>query len=1082
MLSLNLGLTDAQRRARLNRLKTTLSKYFGFLTASDMAEAIAYDQTSGRRATSSGASNGLYNSSNPNNASGVVGMLNIVTSPVMRSAFEVFVGADDSATPALPLPREGFSNSIKEQLDQLLTSQHGDADKIEELQRCVIMHHTTVASLGAADGKVCMRDLGEIGGKVPDSLTAFKVLHPLMVPGNKNSELLSVFFNSFPTLELTRATPVLNITFYGKRPVIQDGKLTSITLSKFLEGAAQTGSNLPMKAIALASQTSASIFGNTHEKFTNYSLAGMELFRAPQTLNNQESVKNVNNYLAPVIDPMRPLASIKGLSIDVVSSTGLMQHKTAKLDLVLHDRSRLGEFADFVKPDRYGDTKIEIEYGWMHPDTPGTGTSDFVNPYAELLNLTRQKEHYGVQLSNFSFDDVGQVNITLSLYTQGTAQLAQISIVPEGGDLRERVARLEQISREINQLTEVAFSSRGAPSGGSRRQEVRGQQMLVAAGDATNHLVLSDELFTSLHELRSRITHANNEHASQERRDALNKLQGHINELVGTSTHEGSHHMVDVAGALGGIQNNVNQSINDAFATINPGGTGDTSFSHDIFLKELDEPIRRQINRHRQNATRGEASSPIQATAGESTTNHGARADGRTPYNSHDSNPVISLGTLILTFVGKPLANLMDGTRPKYAEVQIYFYSFNDKASMMSRCNIAQFPIYKDFVVREYARARLENTSRAVNFTIADFIAFVANKMVDDQMNPAYRFDQLYKTATDSDATEAAYANRSITSDNIDSKIEEVLRDPTLGNISGATDFVMPQISFEIEALPSQANPDETILKLHIYDRACSPNTSLHSLLNMSNTNMMAALSAYPNGSAAATSAIAAARTQEDTDYANAHGGHPPAGGHVSSTQAIGDRLRANWVQIHNAVVAKAIADGVITPLPGTEGTTNPQYTIAGGPKALKKLVSKFLPHIIYGCMGTTVKNANIASKTDSLLASVNMMRNLNSDNLQPNGQQVGGIPLQVYPTDVSLTTLGCPFVTYSQEMFLDLNTNTTLDNTYIVNGISHRIEQGTFETTLKLTASDAFARYRSMIQQLNNAAGILSGAIGTRT
>mgnify|MGYP003348008499 CR=1 FL=1 len=127
------------------------------------------------------------------------------------------------------------------------------------------------------------------------------------------------------------------------------------------------------------------------------------------------------------------------------------------------------------------------------------------------------------------------------------------------------------------------------------------------------------------------------------------------------------------------------------------------------------------------------------------------------------------------------------------------------------------------------------------------------------------------------------------------------------------------------------------------------------------------------------------------------------------------------------------------------------------------------MPHIIYGAMGTNIKSANMTSKQDPLLATINMQRSLNADPIMPNGEQVGGVPLSVYPIDLSMTTLGCPFVRFSQEVFVDFNTNTTVDNIYYVTGLTHRFESGTYETTIKFTANDAFGKFRSFSEQINN-------------
>ena len=120
--------------------------------------------------------------------------------------------------------------------------------------------------------------------------------------------------------------------------------------------------------------------------------------------------------------------------------------------------------------------------------------------------------------------------------------------------------------------------------------------------------------------------------------------------------------------------------------------------------------------------------------------------------------------------------------------------------------------------------------------------------------------------------------------------------------------------------------------------------------------------------------------------------------------------------------------------------------------------------------MGTTIKTATIGSQSDPALNTINMQRSLNASPLLPNGQQVVGVPLSVYPVELNVTCTGCTLLRYGQELFFNYNTNTSIDNIYYITGLQHKIEAGSFETTNKFTAVDSFGRYRSLRSQLNTA------------
>jgi len=1239
----------------MGKLRSQFANYYNFMSSGSLAESVAFAAAAGTERTSEGALGGdeTINIGNSTSRNVVRSRLGIVADPTVQRLFSLFLDPSEGAKPALPLgntsngsqanPSSTVKSLKEELLDFYTTGNQITNEQKQMISRCVRMHYNvgdpTAGDPPTSGGQdhPLQPDLQQTGMcAVPTDTAAYKVsafemIHPMMVPGEKNAELLSVFFNGFPTIELTRAIPFLSVKIYSSRPVEEGEHLHAITLQKYLEGAtAVTAEDKAIRAINLANTPTTSSFDHTSG---SHSLVGMELFRTPQTLVNHDALKHTENYLAPVIDPFRPLASIKSFNVDIKTNVGLIASKTAKLELVLHDRSRMGEFADFINPDRYAGSLFEIEYGWSHPDPVNLEGDDtqVSNPYAQLLNLTRAKEHFGVMQTNFTFDEVGQVVINLSLYTRGSAEMSEIPIVTGSPALREQIAKMERISRTINELSARVFGTNPNGANGSGRQEVRGQQMLAAASDATNNLVLSNELFESLGKLRQalgRITNANR--ANPEALAAANALTREIEALVGdtptpahraaatpagqtpttpaatspsasladpdatdaalrnagihsgphaaraprvrpvliqgettaertarigqrrrelaeaqanhtgtaaeiaarittaqtalnsaTGTGGGGHRSAPPSrpganSAISRITTTVNQEIEATLRGINRDpATNNTPYQRDIFLKHMPDAVKTKLESTGGATARQDALASDSAASGQLAgvhaapptaqgAGHGARASNRPNAQAATSNPtqsVISLGTLIMTFVAKPIADIPHPSIPnkkKFSEVQVYFYNFNNKAGMMSRCNISQFPVWTNFFAREYSRVRLENSSRAVNFMVAEFIGFIANKIVDDPMNPAYNINDLYETGRGA-ATTPALGNiptaahapapapaagtpparhmRAMNIDEFNARMHARMTDHTIGNISGSPDFVVPQIVFEIEALPSAARPGDTILKIHLFDRVCSPHSSIRELLAMSNNNFMSTFSAYPASDAAAEAAAnAAAATSAETNHIALEEANRTGTG----TGTVRNALYQNWADIHNQVVDYARNHRIITQIPNVNGNAPPQYRFSGGVKQLKAMIQKYVPHIIYGCMGTTIKNASLSSKGDPLMTSVNITRSPHAGApILANGEQLGGVPLTVYPLDLSMTVLGCPWIRYSQEIFIDFNTNTTADNIYYVTGLTHKFESGTFETTLKFTSNDAYGSYKNMIGQLNNAQSAINSIVG---
>jgi hypothetical protein len=77
-------------------------------------------------------------------------------------------------------------------------------------------------------------------------------------------------------------------------------------------------------------------------------------------------------------------------------------------------------------------------------------------------------------------------------------------------------------------------------------------------------------------------------------------------------------------------------------------------------------------------------------------------------------------------------------------------------------------------------------------------------------------------------------------------------------------------------------------------------------------------------------------------------------------------------------------------------------------------------------------------------------------------------MPFFVQPAQMSMTTMGCPLLSYAQQFFVDFGTGTTIDNTYGIKSISHSIEKGKFMSSIELTPIDSYGVYRDIRNQLD--------------
>jgi hypothetical protein len=141
-------------------------------------------------------------------------------------------------------------------------------------------------------------------------------------------------------------------------------------------------------------------------------------------------------------------------------------------------------------------------------------------------------------------------------------------------------------------------------------------------------------------------------------------------------------------------------------------------------------------------------------------------------------------------------------------------------------------------------------------------------------------------------------------------------------------------------------------------------------------------------------------------------------------------------------------------------------FRIKGGPAGLRYAFYKYMPTIRYGSEYSAIQTANLSTNSDPAMTAIHMMRAPKRDPEEPETDD--GLPLRIFPVELSITTYGCPFVNYGQQFFVDFQTGTSIDDIYIVTGISHSFEMGGFTTDITLTGLGKSGQFESLIDNLN--------------
>lgn len=331
---------------------------------------------------------------------------------------------------------------------------------------------------------------------------------PFITMNVRDTNKIALFMNAIPTLEFSRSQPFLDIKFQFDRAMSEGREpLKAPSLIKFLEGPiTPEGANKQMTDALIDSQVA--INGVKKNVFKS----GMELFTAPQTLVNPSSARSPNRFVR-VIDPFRPFLSVEQLEITAAPTVGLFSYKTAKLSITLHDRSRLGEISDLIRPEIYTNTTLSISYGWKHPDAIGSK-----NAFGDLLNrMSVNNEKYGIVNCSFQFDAVGQCKITLQLAMKGVQEL-RVANISDSDQYQSQMKVLEQLTSDVARLREEAGLKKPEGLG----KEVRAYQVLDMA--ERGELVFDAQQMKDVKELIKRLKTTKNREAAKQLATKLDEL------------------------------------------------------------------------------------------------------------------------------------------------------------------------------------------------------------------------------------------------------------------------------------------------------------------------------------------------------------------------------------------------------------------------------------------------------------------------------------------------------------------------------------------------------------------------------
>ena len=849
--------------------------------------------------------------------------------------------------------------------------------------------------------------------KTKTSVSSILVTNPDMKVGTQNALELSAFFNSMNSIELSKAYPFLDATFV--LPNISDkgspqdshAKLRTSTINQFLFGTRNS---------AEVTSNYTSFEGDHLGK--NRIRTNLSLFSTPQSIVNMNEPighaqnHKVKNRLTTVHDPAKPFMTLKNFSINAAPTKGLMSYKTGKLSLVLHDRTRMNDIAPFVKPDLFGvfGAELVLEYGWINSDVDNKN-----NPLSYFLGNSRVTEKYMIVNSSMSIDNSGLVNIDLSIAMKGPYEFKAQQIETS---IANRIS-IKEISNYFNLIRH------------NRKILVKSSSIDNSEKlDTISNAILNN--FTDIFSSTQRISESSIENIRvfidnwsffQEDGTFIINKQKKIN-LSGL----GQDNFPKIVGLLGlkkaDGKNGVWQLNNDYDVQALTRSFEEVRESFSNIIQTLKKVVD-------QDAEEEEREKEIiqSVVGGYGLIDPFFPID--LPENVESEGDYVSLGTIINTIVQGYVAN-----SGNFDEVQTIFYNTNEFCGAMSCYNIATLLVSK-FELKELL---LGIFSKRTVITPESLITQIILRCIQHKDNPSYGLKDLYKeresvfdpvkpkdTQDESQRYQLKLAR----------KLHEIYYPDEPYNKENDVKFIIPQISMNFDCLTEKkhSNFERTILRISIYDRTEIPFASSANILEqIYGENLLKPINLL-------------AKTRKDLKS--------------------GKGTRKSYIENAKKEIQKLVKEGILL-RKGKKLFIN-HKNISRNSKLsssfignTKDFYKQIYPSLTFGTQNTALISANVSTINENKLQTIFLTRPDRNNQNEINNRVNADLPLRILPTQASVEIVGCPWINFGQSIFLDFETGTTIDNKYVVTGITHNLSPGKFTTSLKLSYGDNYGQFES--------------------
>lgn len=888
----------------------------------------------------------------------------------------------------------------------------------------------------------------------------------------RNANKVEFFINYMPPVMMSQAVPYLDIKFIGRKKtkILDKGQNRGEAYLNFLS---------PLKFLSSTgnfdNNTANSLIYNGYTKFVRESqssqnqqpgevsvnqqtVTGIEMFTMPQTLVNMDYDQERNPRYNPVINPTAPFGNIESATITSVPSYSVYSFKTAALALKIFDRSRLVEISEILNPELYSSTSVILTYGWRAPIQGGDKFS-FENKYHNFINENLLvSEVYGIRNSSISFEGSGGVSLTLDLFTKGAAELREVN--PNGESISFK-NRQNQVMKQFEQLKDLAKKLNLTTVVQSESmKDIRGSVLIGAALGGGYPELDSEEVVKEIKRLEGVLSGKDGKTINSTAKKLINLLNDLYKPAPKGSKQKFDRQLEEDKNARKIIQERLKpltKNRPDVFSYI-PGRDKQEKDDSEVGAKK------HPLVELRGTLTKGRLDPKIY----DSYNNYKSDKNDKDPIVGYGSFGEISFGRVFFTYFSSAYGSLQNSdSSPVAEEYQVFFYNLNNNAGPVANLNIAEFPIDMKKLEDAYVRRIIEQ--KGENMSMAQFLEIIRDSQFGDVRHPAFGFSDLYELK-DGELVLRDAITKDSNGNTIETADSEFLKRTLNANPGTGESFVQPVVDFYIECgyetsetsrdlltlyenassekIYGQKQGIKKIIKIHIYDKAATSHELATSILK----------SNYEGGYIKRTgkykqTGLQANQTRPEGPTLEAANKAPDQKTLKSSLETVNANLESNKSDVRYEFLTFKDANG------------NPRIDL------VKNEISRLVPTILVGNENSMISRMSFSTNQDSSLSTIMMLRNRqeNKDPTQVNGAGVGDLPMSVIPGSLSMTIMGCPIVEYMQQFFVDMNTGTSIDNLYNVIGVTHSIGFGRYTTDLKFGFYDAYGKYRSPQEFIND-------------